>query len=120
MNESMLEVLNATGSNLDYASKMMLYGQFVGSWDGKVIVHKSDGTKREESCEVHFGWVLDGRAIQDVWIAPARKDRVDKGRETQRDIYGTTLRIFNPQTVIPLSPTASPQGLVCLYSVKLN
>lgn len=78
----------------DRAAKLMLYGQFVGSWDGTVVVHNADGTRREAPCEVHFGWVLAGRAIQDVWIAPARR-----GREpAQQDrMYGTTLRIYDPE-----------------------
>jgi hypothetical protein len=54
---------------------MMLYGQFVGSWDGKVVVHEAAGTRRESSSEVHFGWVLGARAVQDVWIAPSRLAR---------------------------------------------
>ena len=98
MQEIMKDVLGSNGPNKEYASKLMLYGQFVGSWEGHVIVHRSDGTKREESCEVLFGWVLDGKAIQDVWIAPARKDRIQEGRSTEKDIFGTTLRIFNPKT----------------------
>ena len=28
------------------------------------------GTKHTERGEIHFGWVLEGRAIQDVWILP--------------------------------------------------
>ena len=33
--------------------------------------------------EIHFGWVLEGRAIQDVWILPGV-------------FYGTTLRVYDP------------------------
>jgi hypothetical protein len=54
---------------------MMLYGQFVGSWQGTVLVHLPDGAPRESTCEVNFGWALEGRAIQDVWIAPALQGR---------------------------------------------
>ncbi len=53
----------------------MLYGQFIGSWDGTVSIQWSDGQRFENSCEVHFAWALAGRAIQDVWIAPSRKTR---------------------------------------------
>ena len=58
--------LLAGGPAADRAEKMMLYGQFVGSWDGRVVVHEAAGTRRESSSEVHFGWVLGGRAVQDV------------------------------------------------------
>ncbi len=96
-NEKMIEVLNSNGPNPIYSTQLMLYGQFIGSWEGTVIVHKSDGTKRTESCEVYFGWILEGKAIQDVWIAPSRKDRIDKKRDAKKDIYGTTIRIYNPE-----------------------
>jgi hypothetical protein len=46
------------------------------------------------SAEVHFGWALEGRAIQDVWIAPATHGR--KPGETSR-MYGTTLRVYDPK-----------------------
>jgi hypothetical protein len=85
--------LLAGGPAADRPEQMMLYGQFVGSWDGTVVVHNADGTRRESSCEVHFGWVLAGRAVQDVWVAPARH-----GRQADADrMHGTTLRVYDPQ-----------------------
>lgn len=85
----------ASGPAPDRAGKMMLYGQFVGSWDGTVIVHRPDGQRFENSCEVHFGWALAGRAVQDVWIAPSRRTR-SAGAEDE--MYGTTLRVYDPKT----------------------
>ncbi len=96
--ERMLDVLGAGGPIAEHAAQLMLYGRFVGAWEGTVVVHRRDGTRREESCEVFFGWVLDGRAIQDVWIAPARKDRTDPDRDASRDIYGTTIRVYDPES----------------------
>jgi hypothetical protein len=75
---------------------MMLYGQFVGSWDLKVIDHDSDGSRREGSGEVHFGLVLEGRAIQDVWIVPGRGARQGSNVPTMGNRYGTTLRVYDP------------------------
>jgi hypothetical protein len=73
---------------------MMLYGQFVGSWDGKVVVHRPDGERTESSCEVHFGWALGGRAVQDVWIVPSLAGRAPD--EPDR-MHGTTLRVYDPR-----------------------
>ena len=39
--------------------------------------------KHKGAGEIHFAWVLEGRAIQDVWILPGV-------------FYGTTLRIYDP------------------------
>jgi hypothetical protein len=89
------DALLASGPAVDRAPKMTLYGQFVGSWDGNVVVHEAGGGRRESSSEVHFGWVLGGRAVQDVWIAPSRHAR--KPGEQDR-MYGTTLRVYDPQS----------------------
>ncbi len=95
--ESMLDVLGADGPHPDHSSQLMLYGQFVGAWEGTVTVLRRDGTQRMESCEVYFGWALEGRAIQDVWIAPARSDRAGAGRDATKDMYGTTIRVYDAE-----------------------
>ena len=80
---------------------MMLYGQFVGAWEGSLVYQDSEGTRRETSSEVHFGWALEGRAVQDVWIAPARHAR----DATQHPLmYGTTLRVYDPKMISGISP----------------
>lgn len=88
------DALVASGPAFDRAEKMKLYGQFVGSWDGIVVVHR-DGQRVEASCEVHFGWALAGRAVQDVWIVPSRSTR---GAAEGDRMYGTTLRVYDPDS----------------------
>ncbi|WP_287284923.1 hypothetical protein [Mesorhizobium sp.] len=51
---------------------MHLYGWLIGSWEMDTIRHLDDGTTEESTGEIHFGWVLEGRAIQDIWIRPRR------------------------------------------------
>lgn len=58
-------------------------GWLIGDWVMDATVHKDDGTAFKGSGEIHFGWVLQGRAIQDVWILPGV-------------FHGTTLRIYDP------------------------
>ena len=67
----------------DRARDLELYGWLIGDWLMDATVHKDDGTTFKGPGEIHFGWVLQGRAIQDVWILPGV-------------FYGTTLRIYDP------------------------
>ena len=67
---------------------MALYGWLIGSWEMDTLRHLDDGTIQKWSGECHFGWVLEGRAIQDIWIRPRRP--------APSTMYGTTLRIFDP------------------------
>jgi hypothetical protein len=54
-----------------------------------------DVTERHLKAEAHFGWVLEGRAVQDVWIMPPRSQRTtDEDKAT--NMYGTTLRVWDP------------------------
>ena len=92
---AMIEALRSDGPHPQLAPKLQLFGQFVGSWDVEITNHKADGSREVVQGEWHFGWVLEGRAIQDVWIAPKRSLR-----ETSRGItgdYGATLRFYDPK-----------------------
>lgn len=71
------------------------YGWLIGSWELEVFDPREDGTIRRGNGEVHFGWVLEGRAVQDVWIMPRLADRKEgMGKDGNR--YGTTLRVWDP------------------------
>jgi hypothetical protein len=92
---SFIEALCGTdGPGQDRDRRMMLYGQFVGAWDGTVTRYAANGERFDSTAEVHFGWALEGRAIQDVWIVPSRVNRVPG--EADR-MYGTTLRVHDPK-----------------------
>jgi len=75
--------LHAAGPSPDRADKMALYGWLIGDWEMEGAVYLDDGTVYRQRGEIHFGWVLEGRAIQDVWILPGA-------------FYGTTLRVYDP------------------------
>jgi hypothetical protein len=73
---------------------MRLYGWLVGRWEMDATFHREDGSIRHAQGEIHAGWTLAGRAIQDVWIVP-RPDAPPTKPEFG-DFYGTTLRIYDP------------------------
>jgi hypothetical protein len=94
-NPSMLESLQADAPNAALAAKLSLYGQFVGSWRADIDYHAPDGSTRSAEGEWHFSWVLDGKAVQDVWIFPARRRRGDTPAAPWFG-YGSTFRWYDP------------------------
>jgi len=79
------ERLAATGPFTEQAEKLMLYGQFVGSWDVDVTWYEPGGAPRKGKGEWHFGWILGGRGIQDVLHAAGAPPHK----------FGTTLRCYD-------------------------
>ena len=70
----------------------------VGGWAAEVRDFDADGRVREGSGEWWFAWVLEGRALQDVWISPPPGERGrprDPGGASDR--YGTTIRRLDRQ-----------------------
>src|SRR2546423_228035 len=93
---SNLKGLDSTGPNKDYAGKMMLYGQLVGDWDIDYTAFNSDGSKLVlTKGEWHFGWALDGRAVEDVWIVPGPNQPRVAG--APKGEWGTTIRYYDPK-----------------------
>ena len=91
-----LDALHANGSSADRGANMDLYGWLVGSWEIDVTEFGQDGSRQVRPGEWHFGWVLEGRAIQDVWIVPPRGAR-QPDAAANRKYYGTTLRVYDPR-----------------------
>src|SRR6266849_4177940 len=90
--DSMIDALCANGPHPDQAKDLLLFGQFVGAWDVDVTNIAPDGTRTDLKGEWHFGWVLEGRAVMDVWITPRRSPL----GQMEPYEYGATLRFFDP------------------------
>ena len=80
---SFTRALHAEGPAPDRSDKMALYGRFIGRWEFTGTTWARDSSTHQGRGEIHFGWVLEGRAIQDVWILPGV-------------FHGTTLRTYDP------------------------
>jgi hypothetical protein len=93
----LISVLHAEAPAPDRADKLQLYGRFIGDWDTKIIAHAPDGARHEGSGEIHFGWILEGRAIQDVWMIPRLAERPHAAPfPVAGNWFGTTIRVYDP------------------------
>jgi hypothetical protein len=95
---SFSKVLHADGPDVNRADKLALYAWLIGDWEMDVDTFPEDGTVQKGKGEIHAGWVLEGRAIQDVWMIPRLQERraaIDQ-LPGAGNWYGTTLRIYDP------------------------
>jgi hypothetical protein len=91
--EPQIKGLSADRPSPAYADKMMLFGQFIGDWQFDMVLIRPDGTRVKGDGEWHFGWALDGRAVQDVWIA---RDDLSQPDAPITE-WGTTIRVYDPK-----------------------
>jgi hypothetical protein len=103
--------LKGLGANEPFNSqknKLATFGRFVGDWVGEAFSVKEDGSEVSGgNGEVHFNWILDGRAVQDVWMYedPSTKRMTPAG---------TTIRFYDPQNDNWQSTWISPHQNVTL------
>jgi len=74
-----------------------IYDWLIGSWSVEAIDYLDNNEVIKSQGEWHFAYVLEGRAIQDVWIAPKRALRTPELKQP-RNRYGSTLRYFDIET----------------------
>jgi hypothetical protein len=95
MHDAFLEILHSAGRSPAIPPADDLYGWLIGSWELDLTAYDDDGNVTRSKGEAHFGWVLQGLAVQDVFINPRRADR---GPESPKfaNWYGTTIRVYDP------------------------
>jgi hypothetical protein len=94
MQDAFMAALVASGPHPSLGTHAETYARLIGSWLGEVHNHMLRGSVPVGSIEAHFAWVLEGRAVQDVWITPTRRDR-SNATTPSLDWYGSTLRVFD-------------------------
>src|SRR5215831_13671605 len=95
------DALRSGAAARDRAEKLGLYAFLIGDWDARIVAFSPDGARHESRGEIHADWVLEGRAIQDVWITPPRAERPAEGAPlpplpVTGAWFGTTLRVYDP------------------------
>jgi hypothetical protein len=79
--QDMIGMLRADGPHPSLGENGKIFGRLVGTWQVDYTDFKKDGTVLHRSGELLVGWVLDGRAIEDVWIVDP------SGTRKEREIY---------------------------------
>ncbi len=87
--------LAAAGRSPEIPEALDAYGWLVGSWELDVLHYWAmDVAAQGLKAEVQAAWVLEGRALQDLWIMPRRSDRT-AALDKKLNMYGTTLRVWD-------------------------
>jgi hypothetical protein len=88
--------LLADAAHPDLADRLTLFGRFVGAWHMRVRFYEPDGRcVYDEPGRWTFGWVLDGRAVQDVLTGPHPDGgATDAGHRR----IGSSMRMLDPAT----------------------
>src|SRR5262245_25414473 len=87
----MITALPAPGPHPSLGAQAKVWDQLVGTWDCDYTFYSEDGTATRARGELLFGWILDGRAVQDIWITYPQKPN------EEREI-GTSLRFLDPKS----------------------
>ena len=90
---SFCEQLASSAPPEPLATQLSTFGQFVGSWDLRWSRPGDAKAPTEVLGELHVGWVLGGRAVQDVWIVPGRAS--GSAGPGPYAFWGTTVRFFD-------------------------
>src|ERR1041385_17224 len=88
----MIAVLPAPGPHPSLGHHADLFGRFVGTWDADYAFIQEDGSVRRSRGEVLFGWILDGYALQDIFLGYPRP-----GSKEERSMV-TGVRFVDPRT----------------------
>lgn len=108
--EAFLDALAAKRRSPELDDIDDIFGFLIGSWDIEAVLHGPDGQTRRVQGEIHASWVLEGRAIQDLFIFPRPADRLADAPASS-DRYATTIRTYDRQhgawRVVFINPAAA-------------
>jgi hypothetical protein len=88
---AMTTALRAPGPHPSLGDHASVLGRLVGTWDVEYMDISKDGTAIHRSGELLVGWVMDGRAIEDLWIV------YPSGAGKDREVYAD-VRYFDPRS----------------------
>jgi len=63
-----LILLGSADANPSIGEEAKTFDRLVGTWDADFSFYRADGSVFHKKGELLFGWVMDGHAVQDLWI----------------------------------------------------
>src|SRR5437667_10699544 len=107
--QAMITALSASSPDPSLGDEARVFDRFVGTWDCDYTFFLANGSTKHSVGEIKFGWILDGQAVQDIWITYPKEAGKDRG-------IGTTVRCFDTKLktwrIIFVSP--SPGALIAV------
>lgn len=89
-----LDALVSSQRSPELAAVDDIFAFLIGSWELEAVLYETDGRTQRSKGELHASWVLEGRAIQDLFIFPRRADRASSV-PARGDRYATTIRTYD-------------------------
>ena len=102
--QDMIKSLGSSGPNSSLGEEAQVFDRLVGTWDCDYSFHLADGSVRHKRGELLAGWILDGHAVQDIFVSYPDEDEKDRR-------MGTTIRFFD---------TALKQWRIIFISPQFN
>jgi hypothetical protein len=87
----MATALQAHSPHSSLAEQAKVFARLVGAWDVEYTDFTKSGKTLHRTGELRFGWVMDGRVLQDVWVVDP------SGTSQEREVY-TDLFYFEPKS----------------------
>ncbi len=94
--------LDAASPHASLGDQAEVVGRLVGTWDVEYTNFGKDGAATRRTGEVIVGWVMDGRAMQILWIVHPSGTRKD------REVYAN-LNWFDPKSKTWRSAFVDPE-----------
>lgn len=107
---AMIATLAAAGPHPSLGDEARVFDWLVGAWDCDFTFYDDAGTTRHASGEVLFGWVLDGRVLQDIWITYPKDGAKERGIGTSVRFFDSKAKLWRVFFVSPAYGSITVQG----------
>src|SRR4030095_12667843 len=87
----LVAALEAPSPNPSLGDQAQVLGRMVGTWEVEYTDFAKDGKATHRAGEFIVSWVMDGRAVQDLWIVDP------SGKRKDREVY-STLHYFDAKS----------------------